>query len=132
MDTDGAGTTSDRRLVVHAVAEIASARDLVRRATGDHLPPERVDDVVLATSELVSNALEHGTGGDVEVHVSVAADAVELCVTSPSAEVPRLRSGPAPAHAVRGRGLSIVDTLADRMRITGNGGEVAVTCRFDV
>lgn len=131
MEADHASTASDRQVIVHTVAEIAAARDLVRRATATHLSDRRIDDAVLATSELVSNAIEHGDG-DVEVRVSVAPDGVEVRVASPSADVPRIGDGPAPPHAIRGRGLMIVDALSDSMTISGERGDVAVTCRFEV
>ena len=81
----------------------------------------RVDDVVLMASELFTNAVLHGDG-DVEVVLSLSGGHVRLEVADgggvpvPS-EVPR----PTP-DAITGRGLAIVDALADRW---GNGSDPA-------
>lgn len=73
----------------------------------------RVDDVVLIASELFTNAVLHG-GGDVDVTLSVAGDRVRLEVADGGgAAVPSEARRPTP-DAVTGRGLAIVDALAQR------------------
>lgn len=100
--------------------QTAAARSFVRRTLVDW-DVAKVDDVVLMASELFTNAVLHGDG-DVEVVLSLSGGHVRLEVADgggvpvPS-EVPR----PTP-DAITGRGLAIVDALADRW---GNGSDPA-------
>lgn len=67
------------------------------------------DDVLLATSELVSNSLEHG-GGLAHVHVRGQGDLIRVEVSDHSPSVP---AESRPASYERGRGLQIVGALSD-------------------
>ena len=71
-----------------------------------------VDLTVLLTSELVTNAVRHGAG-PIELLLLEDGDRVRVEVTDSE---PRLPDGPGkPAdHDVSGRGLVILDRLADR------------------
>lgn len=65
----------------------------------------------LLTSELVTNAVVHGSGS-IRVHVSGVADRVRIAVADESGVMPAPRT--AENGAVTGRGLALVDHLADR------------------
>ncbi|WP_181785323.1 ATP-binding protein [Streptomyces phytophilus] len=85
------------------------------------------DDVVVAVSELVSNAVVHGRG-DVSLHVRYAAGDLQIEVTD---------ANPVPAelhHAGddedSGRGLFLIATLAQDWGVN-NGGRTT-WCRFRV
>jgi anti-sigma regulatory factor (Ser/Thr protein kinase) len=67
------------------------------------------DDVLLATSELVSNSLEHG-GGLAYIHVRGQGDLIRVEVSDNSPSVP---SGSRSVGYERGRGLQIVGALSD-------------------
>ena len=52
-------------LTVCDTSQLRAARDLAALRAGAYVGPERVDDIRLVVSELVTNALEHGDGGEV-------------------------------------------------------------------
>ncbi|MGH8911576.1 MAG: ATP-binding protein [Acidimicrobiia bacterium] len=85
---------------------------------------ERVDDAVLATSELVSNAVEHGGESKlVAVRVFESDEIVRVEVAGGEARphLSSLRRHPDPAR-LRGRGLEIVSAVTDRAgSLTGPG-----------
>lgn len=119
-------------LVVPAqTASIAAARHFVRTHLGEGVAEHRLDDIVLAASELVSNAVEHGAGQDIEVRVTIGDSGFDLAVASASLDLPHIPNTPAAADALRGRGLHIVATLSDAIGIDASGGVVSVICHFD-
>ncbi|MGQ0841081.1 ATP-binding protein [Actinokineospora sp.] len=92
------------------ITSAGAARDFVCSALRSWAVPEQlVFDVVLAASELVTNAVEHGSG-DVEVDLSVARGLVLLRVHDDTADEP-VRGQPTPM-STNSRGLGIVDTLS--------------------
>jgi len=81
----------------------------------------KVEDVVLIASELFTNAVLHG-GGEVEIALAVTGGRVRLEVADDGGlPVPSEVRRPAP-DAITGRGLAIVDALAQRW---GNGRDPA-------
>lgn len=88
------------------------ARQVVRDVLVDS-PPERLFDVELAVSELVANSVEHAhTRGSIAITLQCnGAVLVEV-----SDEDGGWAPPPGPDH-LGGRGLGIVDTLADRWDI---------------
>ena len=92
-------------------AAAASAREHVRGAFGAILKPERFSDAQLAVTELVANAVRHGTG---DIRLRMRIDGQRLY-----GEV--IDDGGGFEHAIRerspeevsGRGLGIVAALAD-------------------
>jgi anti-sigma regulatory factor (Ser/Thr protein kinase) len=81
------------------------------RSSCTHLPRPVLDDALLLTSELVTNAVRHGAG-EITCRLWPGREVVRLEVSDASPVVP---------HAVErglvadsGRGLHIVDTLASR------------------
>ncbi|NND74189.1 MAG: ATP-binding protein [Ilumatobacter sp.] len=116
-------------------AGIAAARRFVRRVATPHLDQDRVVDVELVTSELVTNALEHTPADerrDVEVSVDLSDHALDVSVAAPAAELPRLSDGDVPVTARRGRGLYIVSALCDNVGVSASGSLVRVSCRFNL
>lgn len=87
----------------------AEAREIVRSRL-EGVAPEVVETVELLTSELVNNAILHGSGVAALV-LEVENDRVHVEVhdTDPTLQLAPLRHAPS---SVRGRGLAIVDALA--------------------
>jgi anti-sigma regulatory factor (Ser/Thr protein kinase) len=78
------------------------------------LDPERLDDVLLVVSELVTNAVRYGTepGDSLAVVVLTTAERVRVEVRDPVRRHPQMRNES--GERARGRGLHIVDALAVR------------------
>ncbi len=71
----------------------------------------RTDAAVLLASELAANAIQHSQG-DFEVGIRSGCDGtVRVSVSDTSEQAPRLEEPPAP-YAGRGRGLQIVEAMA--------------------
>jgi anti-sigma regulatory factor (Ser/Thr protein kinase) len=95
----------------------AQARRWARELLGHEDPPlkpDRLDDVCLVVSELVTNAYRYGTepGDSMLVAVLPTLDRVRVEVHDPVRRRPYLRTEP--GDRARGRGLHIVDALAVR------------------
>ena len=72
----------------------------------------QVDALVLAVSELVTNAIVHGAGG-IEVHLTAEGDTLRLAVVDSGGDPPA-RVEPTPSPGPRGGwGLRLVEQLAD-------------------
>ena len=100
--------------VNHDPANAAVVRHSIAADLADHsVAPDRIDDVVLVASELVSNAVVHAANGveeDLDVAWEVQPDCVLIKVVDASPDLPRRRS--TNDTDTRGRGLSIVASLA--------------------
>jgi GAF domain-containing protein/anti-sigma regulatory factor (Ser/Thr protein kinase) len=124
-------------------AAVAAARKFVRDTLQSWLPPGGgpapdnglVDDAVLLTSELVTNAIVHA-GTDVQVTCKLAGDAVEVVIrdSHPARMVP----GPArddhiPTERTGGRGLLLPSALASAWGVSYGTDTKAVwfRMRFD-
>jgi anti-sigma regulatory factor (Ser/Thr protein kinase) len=119
--------------------QVGKARRFIRDVLGQDWP--RLDDVLILASEIASNAVRHtasGDGGIFEVSVAVfaAADTVRVAVTDQGGS-----SEPVIAHRsdagaglaampAGGRGLRIVDVLADRWGYRGD--ELGRTVWFEI
>lgn len=88
-----------------------AARRAVAELVGDLLHPDELDGLLLATSELVTNAVEHGAP-PIELVVERGPDRVRVVVKDGSPLRPR--HGSPAVTDVRGRGMMIVDRLANR------------------
>jgi anti-sigma regulatory factor (Ser/Thr protein kinase) len=104
----------------------AAARDLVARAVGDG---DRTDDIVLVTSELVTNAVRYGTG-PIDVTLTSAPWLLRLEVSSPSATGEPIVRVPGPADP-GGRGLALVQALTSRWGWERSAERLAVWAEFD-
>ena len=71
----------------------------------------RIDDALIVVEELVANVLDHARTR-FELVVRLAGDVLHLAVRDLSGRRPQLN--PFEPHAVRGRGLQMVDALAVR------------------
>jgi anti-sigma regulatory factor (Ser/Thr protein kinase) len=97
--------------------QVGRARSFVRETLGAWGLSSRVDDAVLMVSELFTNAVLHGEG-DVDVSLVLEDGNLRIEVADDGAgTVPTRARSPRP-ESVTGRGLAIVDALADSW---GNG-----------
>jgi len=89
---------------------IRAARQLVLQAIGD-VPPGLRDAIAVMVGELAMNAVQHaGTG--FEVSIDLTGGTLRVEVTDSGGGRPAPQPMP-PPHSARGRGLPIVDRLAD-------------------
>jgi anti-sigma regulatory factor (Ser/Thr protein kinase) len=101
---------------------VTTARHALDQLT-DLLPPEKLEDVRLVVSELVTNSILHaGLSADDQIllTVTVADGAVRgsVCDPGPGFGMP---SEPSPRSDLRGGwGLPIVETISDRWGVEGN------------
>ncbi len=122
-DRPGGGRPS----VLSLGAELRSVR-AARRFVQEHcrvlaLSDALCDDALLLTSELVTNAVLHGRS-EVCVEVGVADGRVRVAVVDENSR----RPAPVPEDpdALDGRGLALVDALADRWGVEERSGGKAV------
>ena len=94
-------------------ASVAEARSAARAFLAGRRPVLDPDATLLVVSELVSNAVVHaGSDMPVQLRIDLGADSVHIEVEDGDPNPPRQRdAGPDDAA---GRGLLIVDNLADR------------------
>ncbi|MEV5751904.1 ATP-binding protein [Actinoallomurus sp. NPDC052308] len=111
---------------------VADGRRFVREALGGRHPA--ADAVKLSVSELATNAVKHtasGTGGQITISLAAAGNAVRAEVTNDGAtgSEPRLENRPA-VDAEHGRGLILIDTVADRWGVTRSADRTTVWAEF--
>jgi anti-sigma regulatory factor (Ser/Thr protein kinase) len=100
-----------------AAAELPRVRSFVRQVAGSVLPADRVDDVVMAANELVTNALRHTRGGG---RIAVWPEpGMLVCQVDDSGPSPGPLAGRVqpPPTAAAGRGLVLVNDLCDLVRV---------------
>ncbi|MEV7727931.1 SpoIIE family protein phosphatase [Streptomyces sp. NPDC087917] len=108
----------------------AVARHLIRAAVAAWGARERADEIELAADELMTNALVHTDGGG-EVTLRLTADGrIRIEVEDSSSALPRRRE--ADDWAVSGRGLMLVDRLAEAWGVEARGSGKRVWCEFEV
>ena len=98
---------------------VRAARELVRQTLADRVDPAMTDELVLAVSEMATNAVNHaGTPFDVNVSTN---GHIRIEVADRSSAVP-VRRTPT-STAAGGRGLGILDEVCDRwgIEISQNG-----------
>lgn len=132
-DTDAAPQPA-RRLHQHIGPgdphALAAARGMIREALVAWGMHERVDEAELAADELITNALVHTDGGAV-LTVRMMPDPVRrlrIEVHDLAASWPRRRE-PGDAET-SGRGLLLVDQLADAWGVEPHGAGKSVWCEF--
>ncbi|GGS89692.1 ATP-binding protein [Planobispora rosea] len=110
-------------LLAAAPASVREARSLVRRELPGWGAEDLVDDCVLIVSELVTNAVRHGGAACV---LRLGGDGVQVYgeLFDPGRGAPRMRE--AGMDATGGRGLQIVDALADDWGVSWpeSGGKI--------
>ncbi len=102
----------------------ALARQFVTEALSHRGLRHCLDEVLVVVSELVENAIRH-TGGGCQVRLEFAPGQLVLGVADGSQVMPRFRRQEGLLQ-VRGRGLLLVDRLADRWgaELTATGGKL--------
>jgi anti-sigma regulatory factor (Ser/Thr protein kinase) len=115
-------------------SSIAETRRFVRECVEPFVSDsERLGDIELATSELVTNAVEHGEQRPLTVGVDVSETEVVVSVTSSRSTAamgePSTWAGPLPAMRT-GRGLAIVRTVSDEVSVEADDETLTVHCAF--
>jgi anti-sigma regulatory factor (Ser/Thr protein kinase) len=117
-----------------SMENVGRARSFVHIAVDTAAPEQVVTDLVLATSELVTNAFEHAAA---PVEVIVRVGEARAWVTIRCAGVAPDRIGDvdgwrtAPPDRITGRGLGIVHHVADHVDVVRTGDELEITVRRD-
>lgn len=101
----------------------AEARRFVRRALQTNGVTEPIDLTELLTSELVTNAVLYSQG-PIELSVSTGDGEVLVAVADCSPALPRPR--PLDVRSTSGRGLQLVEQLADDWGVETNGSRKQV------
>jgi anti-sigma regulatory factor (Ser/Thr protein kinase) len=123
----------EARLPSHRTAP-GAARRLVRSWLGDH---PRAEDAVLAVSEVVTNAVRYGgsdgAGPSLTIRLSSVARGLRVEVDQPSLQTIEAPAGFPGPERTRGRGLAVVEALADRWGVTyGTAPRVVTTVWFEL
>jgi signal transduction histidine kinase/DNA-binding response OmpR family regulator len=117
-----------------ALTHIADARHRLRDwLAGIAVDPRREADILLATGEAVTNAIEHGSGSDPRKTVSIEAFVCGGTVTATVSDAGRW-SGDSSASLrsrQRGRGLTLINGLPDHVKTTRTAQGTRITLRFD-
>lgn len=93
----------------------ASARSFVRGAMPAELPAERLGDLTLMTSELVTNAVEYSGARSIDLAVAHGRTFTRISVSVPDARWKRAPESHAPeVDQTSGWGLFVVEQLSDR------------------
>ncbi|MEV7405715.1 SpoIIE family protein phosphatase [Streptomyces sp. NPDC091267] len=109
---------------------LSSARHMIRAAVRAWGAKDRADEVELAADELTTNALMHTDGGAiVTIRVLTGPERrLRVDVEDRSSALPRRRD--AGESGVSGRGLMLVDRLADAWGVESRGTGKCVWCEF--
>lgn len=108
----------------------AMARHLIRAAVAAWGARDQADEIELAADELMTNALVHTDGvGHVSMRLTPEGR-IRIEVEDTSSALPRQRE--AGDWAVSGRGLLLVDRLADSWGVEPRGGGKCVWCEFTI
>ncbi len=126
MNREYAGEAATLRTARHDVV------DFLTECGADGQTVERAS---LIASELASNAIQAAPGRPYQLRIRIVdPNAASLSVrnhTAPGAVPPAKESWrPVDDLAIRGRGLSIVDSLSDEVTVEVSGDEVVVTAWF--
>ncbi|MFI9249855.1 SpoIIE family protein phosphatase [Streptomyces sp. NPDC053069] len=109
---------------------LTQARHLIRAAVRSWGHRDRADEIELVADELITNALMH-TEGSAIVTLRALGNGVHrlrIEVEDSSSALPRRRE--AGEEGVSGRGLLLVESLADAWGVEARGGGKAVWCEF--
>lgn len=96
------------------------------------LSQARVDDFALAVTELATNSVRHG-GGESTVRVWTERESI-VCQVNDNGHITDVLAGRTPVHAndPGGRGLLLVNRLADLVRTQTTSSGTAIQVRFDL
>ena len=112
----------------HAAHAAGDARAYLRRRA-KLLHPPMLDDALILTSELVTNAVRHGRPA-VTLAVQLEPSALIVVVTDTGPELPPLVPRTPHPDSPTGRGLVIVDALATRWGVTPQPGSTGKAVWF--
>jgi anti-sigma regulatory factor (Ser/Thr protein kinase) len=112
----------------NAAVSVSRARHLAHDALGA-VPREIRDSVELLISELATNCVRH-TSSDFVVSIDVSGDRIRVDVTDRGSGQPQVKSPPPSSPS--GRGLRIVDLLADRWGVYADDRSGAKTVWFEI
>lgn len=90
-----------------------------------HLDEGDLWDVVVAVNEAASNAIDHGRSGGFEVDAAVTDGHIEVVVLDHGAWLPATEG-----NDERGRGLSLMRSLAEDVQVSGSPLGTTVRLRF--
>ncbi|MEX3104113.1 SpoIIE family protein phosphatase [Streptomyces sp. ST1015] len=131
LDTPRAGGRLQQHVAPGDPDALVQARHMIRAAVHAWGARTRADDVELTADELITNALMHTEGAAVVTLRVVLADPsrrLRVEVEDTSSALPRRRE--AGEAGVTGRGLLLVDLLADGWGVEARGGGKCVWCEF--
>jgi anti-sigma regulatory factor (Ser/Thr protein kinase) len=118
------GTTALRERIQGGVTAPATARELIARALADVAREETLRDLMLLTTELVTNAVRHADvddSGAVELNAVASEGRVRVAVTDPGgAGTPRMQE--LSVDEPGGMGLYLVDQISSRWAVEGGDG----------
>lgn len=117
-----------------SLGHIAEARHRLRDwLAGAAIDPRRVADILLATGEAVTNAIEHGSGGDPSKTVSIEAFVRGHTVTATVSDAGRWSgdSSASQRSQQRGRGLTMINGLADHVKTARTQHGTRITLSFE-
>ncbi|MFF1548194.1 SpoIIE family protein phosphatase [Streptomyces sp. NPDC058291] len=130
------GAQAGNRLQQHVAPgdpeALAEARHMIRAAVRAWGGRDRSDEVELVADELITNALMHTEGAAIVTLRALTGGERRLRVEveDSSSALPRRRE--AGESGVSGRGLMLVDLLADAWGVEARGGGKCVWCEFGV
>jgi anti-sigma regulatory factor (Ser/Thr protein kinase) len=134
--TPDEGPDGASRLTLSALRQrssIGALRGAVTAAVEERVAAgDRRYDVMLAASELMANAVEHGAGDEVVVRIDVSPERLTISVeTDASTPLPeRATWGTADPMRSTGRGLGIVAFVSDGVDVRTVSGRTRVTTWF--
>jgi anti-sigma regulatory factor (Ser/Thr protein kinase) len=114
---------------------VTSRRQLAQWLKDIALEPDQALDILLAVSEAVTNAMEHGSRFDTTQLVSLQATLHGESLTVTVNDHGRWLEPPdhPPTRSQhRGRGLHLINELADNVNIAGSAHGTQITMRFDL
>jgi anti-sigma regulatory factor (Ser/Thr protein kinase) len=126
-------TPVDAASTLAGAGAMAAVRAFAReQAVKYGLARDRVDDFALAVTELATNSVRHG-GGESTVRVWAESESI-VCQVNDNGHITDVLAGRTPVHAndPGGRGLLLVNRLADLVRTQTTSSGTAIQVRFDL
>ncbi|MFZ1160799.1 SpoIIE family protein phosphatase [Mycobacterium sp.] len=122
------------RVLPASLDHIAEARHRLRDwLSGVDVDPQRESDMLLAIGEAVTNAIEHGSGGDPTKTVSIEAFVRGHTVTATISDAGQWSgdSSASQRSLQRGRGLTMINGLADDVKTSRTRSGTRITLSFE-
>jgi anti-sigma regulatory factor (Ser/Thr protein kinase) len=110
---------------------VATGRRFVRETLGQRHPA--LDEVMLGVSELATNAIKHtpsGDGGEITISLVAVGSVIRAEVTNEGSKMPSRPRVRADNDAEDGRGILIVEALAEAWGVTEQAGTTTVWAEF--